>query len=273
MGPSYKSKINQKRGMGTKGEYIPWIKVHEFPSKGNSSRPPGFITKREHHFLSNLEAGLFYVLDLNPNISDIREQFPLRDLSLIEEICSQSGIRYPKHSKDEPHILTTDFLIDFKDGKQLAITIKPFKDLNSRQLELFEIERRYWEANEISWKLATEEQLPSRIYSLNCKDLHARLRDFLRNDFDDYVLCQIQMKVLDFYPEYPELPIAGFSSKIDKALELKGGTTFMFLKCLIAKGFIVTDLEIPLTKGSVKAKDLKLNFNNETSIGKSDLAA
>lgn len=273
MGPSYKSKINQKRGMGTKGEYIPWIKVHEFSSKGNSSRPLGLKTKRPHHFLSNLESHFFYVLDLHPRVIDIREQFPLLDLSLIEAIYTQAGIRYPNHSKDEPHILTTDFLIDFDDGKQLAIAIKPLKAITPRQLELFEIERRYWEANDIKWKLATEADLPSKNYSLNCKDLHGRLRDFLKKEIEDDLLFEIKCKILDLYGEYPDLVLAKFSSKIDEELTIDPGTTLKFIKCLIAKGYISTDLEIPLAKGLVKTKDLKLNFSYETIIRKSDLAA
>jgi len=60
MGPSYAKKIEQKRGEGRGKDYIPWIKVRELSSRGNSSRVLGFKTGREHHFLSNFEAKLFY---------------------------------------------------------------------------------------------------------------------------------------------------------------------------------------------------------------------
>ncbi|MEP3389125.1 MAG: TnsA endonuclease N-terminal domain-containing protein [Reichenbachiella sp.] len=271
MGPSYKTKIQQKRGLGTKGAYIPWIKVGEFSNMGHSSRIKGLISGREHHFHSNLEAGLFYMLDLNPKVSDIREQFPLLDINLAKEIALQAGIKYPHISDNEPHILTTDFLIDFNDNRQLAITIKPIQNITKRQLELFEIERRYWEANEIKWIIATESELASRNYSLNCKDMHNCLRGFIQEDFQDELLQDIKTQIVDLHPNLSELTIPKFSSYIDNELGLTFGTTLRFIKSLIAKGLIQTNLETSITK--IKIEHMTLKFNHETAIGKSDLAA
>lgn len=62
MGPSLATKLKQKRGEGRGKDYIPWFKVNEVSSIGNSSRPYGFKTRREHHFLSNFKQDYFTFL-------------------------------------------------------------------------------------------------------------------------------------------------------------------------------------------------------------------
>jgi len=112
-------------------------------SRGNGHRIKGLKTKRIHHLLSNYERMVFIVLDLNPKIADIREQFPLLDIELARKISSELGIAYPTQSDN--HILTSDFFVDFKDGHKEVITVKPISNINLRQLELFQVERSYWQ--------------------------------------------------------------------------------------------------------------------------------
>jgi hypothetical protein len=48
------------RGQGTGKDYVPWIKVQDFPSNGRSHRVPGWKTGRIHHLLSDQEKRTFY---------------------------------------------------------------------------------------------------------------------------------------------------------------------------------------------------------------------
>jgi hypothetical protein len=65
------------RGQGTGGNYKPWLTIQDVPSRGRAARPTGWKTGRVHHFLSDIETAVFYLLDWEDHVLDIREQFPL----------------------------------------------------------------------------------------------------------------------------------------------------------------------------------------------------
>jgi hypothetical protein len=104
------------RGTGFGADYSPWLEIGDVPSLGRSHRLRGAKTGRVHHFLSDIEVALFYVLDWHDAVSDIREQFPLgRDET--QEIASRLGVCHPvdRHTR-VPLVMTTDFLVDFSIG-------------------------------------------------------------------------------------------------------------------------------------------------------------
>ncbi len=70
-------RFKEGRGQGTGSEYIPFIKIQDVSSKGRSHRVYSTKTNRIHHFLSDLELSIFLIFQWLPNVSDIREQFPL----------------------------------------------------------------------------------------------------------------------------------------------------------------------------------------------------
>ena len=51
------------RGQGAKADYKPWLTIQEVPSFGRSTRLLGIHSGRIHHFLSDIERSLFYLLD------------------------------------------------------------------------------------------------------------------------------------------------------------------------------------------------------------------
>jgi len=79
------------RGTGIGFDYLPWLEIGDVPSQGRSHRLRGAKTGRVHHFLSDIEVALFYVLDWHDAVSDIREQFPL-DRDETQEIARQLGV-------------------------------------------------------------------------------------------------------------------------------------------------------------------------------------
>ncbi|ALP37417.1 transposase [Paenibacillus sp. IHB B 3084] len=153
--------IKEGRGQGTGADYLPWLRVQDVPSTGRSTRGVGWTTGRQHTFLSDLERDYFYALDYADEVTDIREQYPLLPLEETKLIADKLGIEHPKDPKSGVDIvMTTDFLITYKD-KEYARTVKPAKDLeNERVLAKFEIERVYWETHQVDWGIVTERDLP-----------------------------------------------------------------------------------------------------------------
>ncbi len=151
-------RLDEKRGEGTGKGYVPFIKVGEFSSSGESVRVKSATVGRVHHLFSGNELAAFLVFDWCEEIIDIREQFPipLAD-SLI--ICRQLGIRHPQE-KGELRIVTTDLLIDFSDGSQIAIPVKPALKLDDKRIvEKLQIEKAYWEAIKVPCPIFTDQEV------------------------------------------------------------------------------------------------------------------
>ena len=157
----YEKYVREGRGCGWGSGYTPWIRVQDFASRGIASRVKGRTTGRVHHLMSNNELAYFYILDWSDSVTDIREQYPLSDLELAVKVAAQAGIRYPTDNvSGYPYVLTCDFMITTEDGLK-ARTVKMVSELdNKRTLEKLEIERRYWETQNIEWKLVTEREIP-----------------------------------------------------------------------------------------------------------------
>ena len=45
---TYHRFLREGRGTGEGANYLPWVQIHDFPSNGISSRPPGIKTGRVH---------------------------------------------------------------------------------------------------------------------------------------------------------------------------------------------------------------------------------
>ena len=94
--------LSEGRGQGTGKDYIPFVMIHDIPSKGICTRVTGTTVGRVHHLLSRNELAFFYILDYDTAVVDIREQFPLLDmddpLDLVPviELAESLGIIYPR---------------------------------------------------------------------------------------------------------------------------------------------------------------------------------
>ena len=155
--------LREGRGRGNGPGYTPWIRIQDFASKGVVSRVKGRTTGRVHHLMSNNELAYFYLLDWSDNVLDIREQYPLLDLECAMNTAAQAGINYPvDRASGYPYVMTCDFLVTTVQGFK-ARTVKHSSELaNSRTLEKLEIERRYWDRQNIEWKLVTENEIDYR---------------------------------------------------------------------------------------------------------------
>jgi len=157
---TFKKYLREGRGQGSGANYKPWINIQDFPSNGMVSRVSGTTTGRIHHLMSNLELSLFYLLDWSEDILDIREQYPLIDLSQAIEIADKANISYPYDLKSGfPYVLTSDFYLETKQGAMI-MSVKPSSELGKpRVREKLEIERRYWAMRGIQWNIMTENEI------------------------------------------------------------------------------------------------------------------
>jgi hypothetical protein len=88
-------KIKSGRGSGVRESYEPWIKIWDIKSSGVSHLVPGVKFHRTHHLLSNAERDYLLILEQDPSIIDIREQFPLLTQAETQAIASSLNYRHP----------------------------------------------------------------------------------------------------------------------------------------------------------------------------------
>ena len=229
--------LKEGRGQGSGSDYKPWIYIHDFPSRGVSARIPGRITGRIHHLLSRNEEYYFYILEADPDVLDIREQFPLR-LTETLEIARRLNVKHPWKG-DFPFVMTTDFLVTRADGLH-ARTIKCSDELdNPRIIEKFSIEQAYWNVRGIDWKIVTEKQI-SRDRALNCQWLYSG--EAPENLIPDPGIRQeAQAALMGLIDEDSLLP-AGCIEPFESAFRLPAGSAIALYKSLIITGTITPDM-------------------------------
>jgi hypothetical protein len=242
----YEQYLKEGRGQGTGKNYIPWIKVQNFPSEAGTKRTPGWKTGRLHHCLSEPEKKVQKLLDWNDTVIDIREQFPLLDLDLALHIATHLGIGYPKERKSGfPYILTTDFMVTLRENgreSNIALQVKPSAKLkNKRVLEKFQLERLYYAEQGIEWGIMTEKHIPPiRIKNINyvygdywLEATAQKTVEELR-EIGSILKCRLQKN---------ELKINQVTSNLDKELNLHSGTSLYIFKHLVARKEIILDMD------------------------------
>jgi TnsA endonuclease N terminal/TnsA endonuclease C terminal len=221
------------RGTGVGKDYKPWLTVQDVSSLGRSSRIYSFKTGREHHFFSDLETGLFHLLNWSDAVVDIREQFPL-DRKVTRMLAQQMGIVHPRDTNTQTDIvMTTDFVLDVvtleKKRFTKALSVKPENKLvDMRTLEKQELERRCWRREKTDWGIVTDRDLPvTRI--ANLRWLH-----------ELYSLDGLKVAHADYWPDRCER----FLGELSRA---RGGliqdfTKYLEVSCGFAPGDAMTVL-------------------------------
>ena len=236
---TYKRYLSEGRGKGTGADYKPWLTIHSFASKGTVSRILGRKTGRIHHLLSRNEEYYFLLLDFSPDVSDIREQFPL-DLSITLDISRRMNIRHPRYPGcTYPAVMTTDFLITGTNGL-CARTVKLKEELdNKRTVEKFLIEREYWKQKGVDWKIVTEDQI-NREKAMNLKWLSSGpAASQIVPDEECRRRCAEQIRIL--YTDIT-VPWCVIIDKVEKEFSFPCGSAVAILKELILSGIIPVDI-------------------------------
>jgi hypothetical protein len=144
-------------------DYAPFLTVRDFPSTGRVHRVVSATVGRLHHLMSDHEYRAFLVLDHNPGVTDIREQYPLLPLSETMALAHALGIRHPAY-RGRISPMTTDFLVTYGEGgEEVAYQVKPSAELSRRRVaEKLDLERAYWGRRGIAFRLITEREVPVR---------------------------------------------------------------------------------------------------------------
>lgn len=185
-------KIKSGRGSGVRECYKPWIKVWDIKSKGISHMVMGIKAQRTHHLLSTAERDYLTILEREPSIIDIREQFPLLTQTDTQAVASSLNYRHPVYPGTQvPVVMTTDFLISFLDStgevKLAARSVKyrkEFEDadikVRNRIAEKLAIEERYCSMRKVEWELVLHENLSQKkIANLNILRTYASIHPSL----------------------------------------------------------------------------------------------
>lgn len=248
-------RIKDGRGAGSGQAYTPWVRVDEIPSLGRSRQIYSHLTKRIHHLLSDLEFAVFLLLDNNPAITDIREQFPLRRND-TRALASELQLKHPANNGVD-HVMSSDFLVDTSDRSEpkFVLQAKYVDSLNdSRTVEKLELERRYWQKKGIPWYLVTEREIDS-VAKVNIDWLYVLKGEIEVKDVDE-----IRVNIATFnaaLAESPTLNIISLCKTIDQAYHLEPGESLYDFRVLCAARAITFDLRKPFRK--LTAKDFTLH--------------
>lgn len=237
--------VKEGRGKGGGKQYKPWITIHDFPSRGRVSRSPGWKSDRIHHFMSDLELRLFYLFEWSNKVIDIREQFPLLDLDLAFCIADEMGIEYPKdRASGTPYVLTTDFMLTVRQNDksvQIARTVKLAKDLEkTRVLEKLELEKRYWNRQNIDWRIVTELEI-SKVFADNVRWVHPAYRwELTKETKKDR--CYYLNDILKSRLAEGKTTINTITTALDCDMGFEPGTSLALFKHLVARKEILVDM-------------------------------
>ena len=243
--------LNKGVSQGTGENYIPGITIHDFPSKGISSRIPGRTAARVHHCLSRNEEYYFIIRDNDPNVADIWEQFWL-PLSETLPISSDLNIRHPRHGSF-PNPISTDFVIQLRDGTIQARTIKETKELSDpRILEKFAIEYAYWKKYGIDWKIVTEHEI-NRHLARNYQWLRAGPKP--EEVIPDPIFRQEVSNLLLQLISENKFLFSAILEIVEEAMELQPGTAMTIFKHLVLTGQLALNLEKPINFMDPLAKE------------------
>lgn len=245
--------LKEGRGAGSGADYKPWLKISDVPSLGRSHRLQGIKTGRVHHFLSDIEVNLFYLLDWHDAVVDIREQFPL-DREETQAIAERAGIRYPVDSQTRvPLVQTTDFLVDYVVGgehRRIAYAVKPVEALSEkRKAELLELERLYWQARNVPWGIVTPEQIP-KVLTRNIAWVHNYVDlDDLSQSYPGYYAEKATL-VLNEIISWRGVSLKQACQALDDRLAMQPGMALLLARHLIACKRLLCDMSEPLSETS-----------------------
>ena len=251
-----KDHIREGRGKGTGALYRPWLTVRTKGLNSNTWRPYG-KTGRAHHLLSNVEMGVFCLLEMSRIVRDIREQFPLLPMDETQRIASDLGCPHPR---DCPFmdkrlgkvnlVMNTDFLVDLDDlpglPANVAISVKRAGALEqttprklANLLNKAEIERCYWAERGTPFLLVTEEDVPAVVRGN--VDLLQRYMS-LKGVQLPAPIGELADHLFDLLHAAPTLAVSVHGEAFDRSMGLDRGTgTFIAWHCL-ATGTWAADL-------------------------------
>lgn len=241
--------VKQGRGQGTGKNYKPWFTAKQVSSAGRTFRPKGIKTERESLFLSEWEYFYFLLSDWSDLVVDIREQFPLLDTELDDiketiKIANELNVDHPiEPGKNTLKVITTDFLLRFHDGSEVAVSFKPFRSITAREVEKMEIERIYWERRGVTWELITDKDVPVP-YAKNIDYVHS-VYDLSAYQITDSIVAKVK-RLLEPSLMKGNSRLTSLTNEVDDKLGLLPGNSLTIVRHLIITKKWVVNMEQPI---------------------------
>lgn len=247
--------IKEGRGQGFLSKYKPFLTVKDNKSLNNrSSRVYGYKTGRTHHLFSDLELAVFLILDRNIFIKDIREQMPL-NLKETEELARTFSLYHPMKNGIAQTLVSTFFIVSEATNAPPVYVIRAISHTeleNLNILESLELERRYWQKENIPWYLVTEKDIPLTVVD-NIKWLYPANYSESKNHTTDKINFYYQQFIRNSHLSLIEL-----SKYIDVQYSLEPGESLLEIRELIAQRYFVFDINISyrkITCGNIKLSE------------------
>lgn len=157
------AKRREGYGKGSGKDYKAYETAREHTgSYSTRSIEQDWITGRSVNLLSQAERKVWLYLRFNPNVVDIREQKNL-DKSITDKIRSENGWPVSSTAYD----MSTDFLVTYRSGKTIAISVKTNKkdiENNLKTLRSLFVEKQYWtEYVGVQWTIVYADELNSKV--------------------------------------------------------------------------------------------------------------
>ncbi|MDD7795902.1 TnsA endonuclease N-terminal domain-containing protein [Clostridium sp. 'White wine YQ'] len=233
-----KARLREKRGQGYGLEYKPWILPHEVPSDGRCHKILGWKHNRVHYLLSDGELWAFLILQMQDNVLDIREQFPLLPINETLEIAERLNVLHPpkyKINREEKTVLTSDFNILVKCDigvKEIVRTLKTEEDYQKRRTqEKLLIEKEFWSKKGIDWGVITHNE-ESKVIGRNIYSIY---QDYFWNDamnLNDIELKWLIEKFKDMLSK-SNMNVIKTTSEFERVMGWCEGEGLSFLKYLL----------------------------------------
>ena len=184
--------------------------------------------------LSDLELSAFLLFDWAESIIDIREQFPLNPEKTIS-IADRNKIRHPS-VRGVNQIMTTDLFLDVQIENKVvnrAVSIKYRNDLeDTRVVEKQEIERRFWESENVAWYPFSENEVPITLIQ-NIKWIMPHLHSFELDENTRNRTFEMIGRMLQLHPG-EKIPMV--MHLLDEQHKAEKGTYLQYLRHLLAQG-------------------------------------
>lgn len=256
----YNKMLKEGYGQGTGVDYKPWISIYDFSSQGRVARIKGKKIDRIFHLLSSIESSMFYILQWDDSVKDIREQYPLLSVNETIDISENLGIKHPVDNKTGvAYVVTTDFLVTrLIEGKEimLAYAIKPIGELSKqRVIDKLKIEETFWAKRSIKWQLVTDMDINRTMVSNIKWFFEAYDIERLINPKNVNQMTEI---LYSFIQENTDKSAIRSVIELDEVYDVEQGNFLTLLKHLLAHKFLIYDLSKPFSN-SIKLSEIQIN--------------
>jgi hypothetical protein len=144
------------------GNYEPFIRTQDLSSTGIRARVPcPYEPKLVYDTMSFNETLTLIDLLRDPNVVEIKEQFPFTDIEKSRAFAKELDIKHPQYMWSAvDSIITWDFLCTLITGKKRVVSVKPESELEDpRTLEKLALERVLAEDCGYEYIIVTDKQI------------------------------------------------------------------------------------------------------------------